>query len=125
MRVNELKNFIKSIVPGEYYSNRFPVSSNAPDNCSAVKLTGGFPPDQWTGKRQPSFQVRVRGVDDQECEERAYAIHKALTNLKNVKIGDDSIVIIRAMSSDPLMIGEDENNRIIFSMNFDCVVRPR
>jgi hypothetical protein len=39
-------------------------------------------------------------------------------------IGDESIVIMRAMNSVPLFIGNDDNNRPIYSMNFDCVVRP-
>jgi hypothetical protein len=45
-------------------------------------------------------------------------------NLQNVMIGDESIVIMRAMNSVPLFIGNDDNNRPIYSMNFDCVVRP-
>lgn len=90
-------------------------------------MTGGFPVSQWTGKRQPSFQIRVRGEpnDTAETETRAYAIHGSLTNLRNVKIGNDSVVIIRAMTSEPLHIGDDENDRPIYSMNFDCVVRPK
>jgi hypothetical protein len=126
MRIVELKRFIEQLVPGEYFANSFPLSKEEKyDNCSVVKLTGGFPPDQWTGKTQPSFQIRVRGTDDLECEERAYRIHNALLNLKNVKIGDSSVVIIRSMNSVPLHLGEDENGRTIYSMNFDCVVRPK
>ena len=124
MRILELITFIKTRVNGVYYPNSFPIS--APDGCAVVKLTGGFPPSQWTGKKQPSFQVLVRGnsKDMAECETRAYAIYEALMNQRDVTVGDDSIVIIRAMNSAPLFIGNDENNRPIYSMNFDCVVRP-
>lgn len=126
MKIQELLSFIRNIIPGLYFPNSFPVSSDKKyDNCSAVKLTGGFPPSQWTGKKQPSFQIRVRGSDIEECENRAYQIHEKLTNLKNVKIGENSIVIIRSMNSIPLHLGEDENNRTIYSMNFDMVVRPK
>jgi hypothetical protein len=120
----ELINFIKARVPGVYYPNRFP--NDAPDEVVSVKLTGGFPTDQWTGKKQPSFQVMVRGVVKGEgaCEAKAYDIHSALTNLREITIGTDSVVIIRAMNSVPLFIGYDENDRPIYSMNFDCVVRP-
>lgn len=126
MKILELISFIKARVPGVYYPNAFPVSTATPDVCSIVKLTGGFPPSQWTGKKQPSFQVLVRGKagDPAEVETRAYAIHEALMNLRNVTVGDESVVIIRAMNSVPLFIGNDENNRPIYSMNFDCVVRP-
>jgi hypothetical protein len=120
----ELITFIKTRVNGVYYPNSFPISKNAPDVCAVVKLTGGFPPSQWTGKKQPSFQILVRGNVDAEVETRAYAIHAALMNLHDVMVGDESIVIIRAMNSVPIYIGNDENDRPIYSMNFDCVVRP-
>lgn len=126
MKILELISFIKSRVPDVYYPNAFPISKSAKDDCTVVKLTGGFPPSQWTGKKQPSFQVLVRGKASgvAEVEERAYAIHAALLNLNNVTIGDDSVVIIRSLNSVPIFIGNDENNRPIYSMNFDCVVRP-
>jgi hypothetical protein len=126
VKILELISFIKTRVPGVYYPNAFPVSTSAPDICAIVKLTGGFPPSQWTGKKQPSFQILVRGKagDTAEVETRAYALHEALMNLQNVTMGEESIVIIRAMNSAPLYIGNDDNNRPIYSMNFDCVVRP-
>jgi hypothetical protein len=126
VKILDLISFIKTRVPGVYYPNAFPVSTTTPDACAVVKLTGGFPPDQWTGKKQPSFQVLVRGKanDQAETESRAYAIHEALMNLRDVTIGDESIVVIRAINSVPIFIGNDDNNRPIYSMNFDCVVRP-
>lgn len=126
MKILELITFIKTRVDGVYYPNSFPVSTATPDACAVVKLTGGFPPSQWTGKKQPSFQLLVRGKanDPAEVETRAYAIHGALMNLRDVMVGDESVVIIRAMNSVPLFIGNDQNNRPIYSMNFDCVVRP-
>jgi hypothetical protein len=124
VRILELITFIKTRVNSVYFPNAFPIS--APDVCAVVKLTGGFPPSQWTGKKQPSFQILVRGEANNpaDVEARAYALHESLMNLRNVTVGDESVVIIRAMSSAPLFIGNDENNRPIYSMNFDCVVRP-
>jgi hypothetical protein len=126
VKILELISFIKTRVPGVYYPNAFPISKSAPDVCAVVKLTGGFPPSQWTGKKQPSFQILVRGNagDTAEVETRAYVVHESLMNLQNVTVGDESLVIIRAMNSAPLYIGNDENNRPVYSMNFDCVVRP-
>jgi hypothetical protein len=126
VKILELITFVKARVPGVYYPNAFPVSTTAADDCSVVKLTGGFPPSQWTGKKQPSFQIIVRGKANgqAEVESRAYAIHEALMNLREVMIGAESIVIIRAVSSVPIYVGNDENNRPLYSMNFDCVVRP-
>jgi hypothetical protein len=68
--------------------------------------------------------VRGKAGDVAEVETRAYALHESLMNLQNVTMGNESIVIIRAMNSAPLYIGNDDNNRPIYSMNFDCVVRP-
>ena len=126
MKILELITFVKARVPGVYYPNAFPISTSTANECSVVKLTGGFPPSQWTGKKQPSFQILVRGkpAGTAEVEYRAYAIHSALTNINNVTIGGDSVVIIRALNSVPIFIGNDENGRPIYSMNFDCVIRP-
>lgn len=125
MKILELITFVESRVNGVYfYANSIPLA--APDACGIIKLTGGFPPSQWTGKKQPSFQIIIRNAASKqaECEAQAYAVHEALMNLRNVTIGDDSVVIIRAINSVPIFIGYDENRRPLYSMNFDCVVRP-
>jgi Bacteriophage minor capsid protein len=122
VRILELINFVNSRVPDAYYPNIFP--TNSPDACVRVRLTGGFPTDEWTGKKQPSFQIFVRDVHPALAENRAYAIHESLTNLTNVTIGDSSVVKIRSNNSVPIYLGDDENNRPMYSMNFDCVVRP-
>lgn len=126
MKILDLITFVKARVPGVYYPNAFPVSTTAADECNIVKLTGGFPPSEWTGKKQPSFQIIVRGKANgqAEVESRAYAIHEALMNLREVMIGAESVVVIRAINSVPIYVGNDENNRPLYSMNFDCVVRP-
>lgn len=126
MKILDLITFIKLRVNGVYYPNAFPISTKAADDCATVKLTGGFPTDEWTGKKQPSFQILVRGkVNGQaDAETKAYAIFGALTNLRDIMIGDDSVVVIRAMNSVPIFIGNDDNERPIYSLNFNCVVRP-
>jgi hypothetical protein len=125
MKAAELITFIQSRVAHVYYANRFPV--NAADDCAAVKLTSGFPIDEWSNITRPSFQVRVRGASDKEAatEAKAYEIHAALTNLRDVTIGDDSVVVIRAMNSAPPYLGVDANERPIYSMNFNTTVEPR
>lgn len=109
---------------GVYFANGFP--REAQDDCAYIRFTGGFPPSQWTGKKQPSFQIILRGKarGDAECEERAYRLYDSLTNLREVFIGDSSVVVIRASNSEPLFIGYDDNDRPQYSLNFDCVVRP-
>jgi Bacteriophage minor capsid protein len=125
MRVYDLIEFINSLVPHKYFANKFPKETS--DACGYVKLTGGFPTRQ-LGVKQPTFQVVLRGEDSEQgflnVESKAMEIHKALTNLQEVTIGNSSITIIRSMNSEPLYIGEDEQNRSIYSINFEMVVRP-
>jgi hypothetical protein len=125
MKLNPLIDFIESKVPYTYFSNRFPKES--PDNCAYVKLTGGFPTRE-SGVKQPSFQIVVRSgssqVDWNKSEEIANKIYEELTNLQEVSIGQYSITIIRCMNSNPLYLGSDENDRPLYSINFQMVVRP-
>jgi hypothetical protein len=126
MKTLELLNYIRGLSPGTYVGNSFPKTSNFPDDCATVSLTGGFPTDQWTGKKQPTFQVQVRAGANRigDAEDRAYEIHELLSNQREVTIGTSRVVIIRAMNSTPIYIGTDESNRPIYTMNFECVVRP-
>ena len=124
MRALELIDFIQDQVPFTYYPNRFPPTSK--DICAMVAIAPGMPIDEWTGKKQPSFQILVRGKEgtEAETEEKAHEIFNALANRKNVKIGDESVVIIRPEGSSPIQIGTDEQRRPVFSMNFNTVIRP-
>jgi len=131
LKILDLIHFVNSRVPFDYYPNSFPLPSEyVPEFCATVKLTGGFPPSD-LGTKRPSFQIMVRGghdangmVDIPGCEAKAYEIYEALTNIENVTIGNDSVVIIRANNSAPIYIGDDDNGLPIYSMNFTCVVRP-
>lgn len=126
MKTLELLNYIRGLAPGRYVGNSFPKAASFPDECATVSLTGGFPTDQWTGKKQPTFQIQVRDAIGRiaYAEERAYILHDLLANRREVTIGTSHVVIIRAMNSTPIYIGEDENDRPIYTMNFECVVRP-
>lgn len=125
MKIGELVEFIKLRVSYTYFKNRIP--KEAPDNSASVRFSGGFPTRE-TGIRQPSFQIIVRSgsskVDFSKSEEIANQIFDSLTNLSEVVIGGDSIVIIRSMNSTPIFLGCDANDRPIYSLNFEMVVRP-
>ena len=116
MRALELIDFIQDQVPFTYYPNRFPPTSK--DICAMVAIAPGMPIDEWTGK------VRGKEGTEAETEEKAHEIFNALANRKNVKIGDESVVIIRPEGSSPIQIGTDEQRRPVFSMNFNTVIRP-
>ncbi|MCS1350321.1 minor capsid protein [Mechercharimyces sp. CAU 1602] len=125
MRTLELINFIKGRVSYVYYPNRFP--ENSIDDCAIVRIYSGEGTDEWIGKRVPHFQVLVRGAETDAggTEEKAYEIFESLVNQKHVDIGSDHIVQIVAMGSAPFFIGNDENSRPIYSMNFRAIVKPK
>lgn len=127
MRVMDLISFIRGLVPGQYYANKLPpVGEYVPAECASVTIHPGSGYDEWTGKREPSFQLLVRGDvnKDGEAEARAYEVFDALANRKDVKIGADSLSIIRPVGSSPFYIGADDNSCPIYSMNFNTVIRP-
>ncbi|WP_078390722.1 minor capsid protein [Shouchella patagoniensis] len=127
MRVMDLMAFIRAEIPGQYYANKLPPANEyVPAKCVSVTIHPGGGVDEWTGKKAPSFQLLVRGEvnGDPEAEARAYEIFNALANRKDVKIGADSLSIIRPVGSAPFYIGADDNNQPIYSMNFNTVIRP-
>lgn len=124
MRILELINWINRRVSYVYYPNEFPRS--APDACAYARIYPGEGVDGWTGKRIPHFQVLVRG-NEGEHEETEYVandIFDAIVNQRDVRIGNDYIVQVKAQGSAPFYIGMDENRRPIYSMNFRAILRP-
>jgi hypothetical protein len=126
MKILDLIDFLESKVQFTYFPNRFPLSDNTPDFCAVVIIHAGRGVDEWTGKKQPSFQLLVRGETRQEgiVEAKAHEIFDSIQNLKNVTVGEDSVAIIRPQGSSPFYIGEDDNNRPVYSINFNTVIRP-
>jgi hypothetical protein len=124
MKVMDLITFIRSQVDFSYFPNRFPIEY-APDHCAAVTVYPGKGIDEWTQKKEPSFQILVRGEKhgDAEAESKAHEIFNALQNYRDAEIGGESAVIIRPKGSSPFYIGSDDNGRPIYSMNFDAVIR--
>lgn len=130
MRTLELIEYIRSRVSYVYFSNRFPRDDDPTDRvdaCAAVTVYPGEGTDVWTGKRVPHFQVLVRGNPDGhgDAEAKAYEIFDALVNQRFVTIGSDQIVQITAIGSAPFYIGDDENYRPVYSMNFRAVIQPQ
>lgn len=130
MRILELIEFIRSRVSYVYFPNRFPREddpSHRIDACAAVSIYPGEGADAWTGKRIPHFQVLVRGNPDghAEVEAKANEIFDALVNARFAQIGSDQIVQITAIGSAPFYIGDDHNDRPVYSMNFRAVIQPR
>lgn len=126
LRIQDLSNYVNSLVPFRYYAYSFPTTSTTPDECAVISIVGGMPMDADTGVARPGIQVLVRGkpYDLKNAEDKAYAIFGALANKREVTLGAASVVQIQATQSAPFYIGMDEANRPIYSMNFLAVVRP-
>lgn len=124
MRISELINFVNSRVPFTYQAHRFHV--NSPARCAYIAIQPGQAADEWLGTRRPSFQIVVRGdVNEYEfAETKANEIFEALLNVRHVNIGSDHIVQIFSNGSAPFYIGNDENDRPHFSMNFRVTIQP-
>lgn len=132
MRVMEVISFIREGTNDSYYRyfpNKFPrddISAEIPNECATVTVLPGGAEDEWTGKKEPSFQILVRGdiAKDSAAEAKAYEIFDFIKNKKDVNIGADSVSIIRPVGSAPFYIGDDDNYRPIYSMNFNVVIKP-
>lgn len=99
---------------------------DAPRDAVALMSTGG--PEE-PNIRYPfdtrSFQVLVRGgVDPRPAKTRAEAIYNALQGLTGVTLDDGTYVVgIGAIQPGPIRVGQDQNNRHRFSLNFWARVR--
>jgi hypothetical protein len=124
MKIQDLITYIESLVNYTYYPYTFPKTAN--DEVATVNIGAGPPTDEDTGVWFPTFQILVRGAprDFDSTESKALEIFDAIKNKKNQRIGDASVVIIRPSGSAPFFIGLDENERPIFSINFNTVIRP-
>ncbi len=130
MRIMDVINFIRVETDDPTYRlfpNKFPRDgAGVTDECGAVTIMPGGGIDEWTGKKTPSIQVLLRGTSTGTAalETKAHEIFDALKNKRDVTIGSESVAIIRPVGAEPFYIGDDENARPIYSMNFNVVVRP-
>ncbi|MFD2330666.1 minor capsid protein [Cohnella sp. GCM10020058] len=119
----DIINWLKPIVPYAYYGNEF--RTDHPDAAGIVRLTGGVAPDQWSNKVQPAFQVLVRGAPkgDGGAESVAWSLLSKLHNLTEFKVAGWRVVHCTADQSTPFYLGQDENGRPIYSVNFDLIMQ--
>jgi len=112
-------------IDGDIFIETLP---DSPRDAVALMSTGG--PEE-PGVRHPfdtrSFQVLVRGgVDPRPPKARAEAIYSALQGLTGVTLDDGTYVVgIGAIQPGPIRVGQDQNNRHRFSLNFWARVRAQ
>lgn len=124
MKIQEIINYLKSLVPSTYLAYTYPKNENLHAVVVITPLPG-FPKDPELGFTYPVFQVKVRGNvgDYAGAEAKAFEIFDAIANRYHVQIGPHHVVQITMGSSQPIFIGNDENERPIFTFNFQMKVK--
>ena len=104
-------------VTGDTFIETMP---DSPTNAVMLASFGGDEPDIRHPYDTRRFQVLVRGgVDPRPAKARAQAIYDALQGLSGVTLADGTYVVaIGGVQSGPIRVGQDENNRHRFSLNF-------
>ena len=106
---------------------------DTPDDCVAVVETGGIAPDHTMGAgpatiigaataavERPRFQILVRDTSYAKARVVSQQSHNLLDGLVDRTINSVLYHRIEAVQS-PIDIGRDDNDRQMFSLNFDVV----
>jgi len=98
-----------------------------PDNCIAVSVYAGSPPERThdsSGNDNPSVQVRVRNMNAGTARTKVEQVYNYLDGITNTTIGSTFYLGIFAINSGPIPMGKDENGRTEYTHNF-AVKRKR
>ncbi|MDF9638791.1 minor capsid protein [Bacillus cereus] len=113
--VIDLVNFLKANkVGGEIYPLAFPV--NSPDACSTVLFVSGTPTRGGVGKVY--VQIMTRDVHPAKAEKTANDFRSFLEKRTDFLLSDLQVIVIECQNFAPLYLGQDENNRHLFSLNY-------
>lgn len=96
-----------------------------PDEAVAIFSTGGPEASTKDGYAQPAIQVMVRGTGDPRTGDTlAQAIYDELHGLRYVTLpGGTHVVYCAGIQPEPVSLGEDENGRHRYSLNFRFELR--
>lgn len=90
-------------------------TQEAPNRAITIAEYPGPAPEETVAIDYPDFQVKVRGGEDDQQAARAKALD-IYTFLHGIEIA--GFVYIYAKTSGPLTLGQDENRRPAFTLNF-------
>jgi hypothetical protein len=98
---------------------------NKPDTCIAVYDTGGQAPNPKFLLNYPGITITVRGAEGgyEAAYDKATAVVNALIGLPSQTIGSDRWVSV-TMRGGINFVGQDENKRPMFSLNFSLIIEP-
>lgn len=101
------------------------VMTPEPDNQVMIIGTGGVEPNRYLPIEQPTVQVTVRNTDSNEAEAKAWAIYDLLHQKYDdlvLTAGGVDVMKVDAMQL-PTPIGQDNESRHIYTVNFVFMVR--
>lgn len=104
---------------GIYFSTEPPL----PDKAVTVYRTGGAQDNADGPYYQPNIQVRVRANSADEAELKSEEIRDLLL-IPTARIIGDTFVTGFWLVTDIQMIGRDDNNRAIYTVNFRLMTEP-
>lgn len=104
---------------GCYFSTEPP----APDKAITVYRTGGANDNADGPYYQPTIQIRIRDNSAEVAEVKAEQIRDLLL-IPTARIIGDTLVTGFWLITDIQMIGRDDNNRAIYTVNFRLMTQP-
>ena len=99
-----------------------------PDKAIMIESTGGAEMDSKLGYDMPTRRILVRGEQDpREPKRLAKDIYNDLHGFSNDTLVTDGIFVVgvHGIQSGPVNIGQDDNNRHRFSINFRFRIRNK
>jgi hypothetical protein len=117
LSINDLRAYLEANTGEKFYPLTFSV--NAPNDCSVVLFNGGQPR---RGLSKVHIQVINRATHPATAEAKALQIRDFLHNKTNFDVGTTHVVFCTALNPFPLFIGQDENGRYKYSLNYEMLM---
>lgn len=103
---------------------------NEPDNIIVIRSTAGQSPHLEAPLSYPSFQIFVRANMEPDVIEKSWKVYQLLNRGHHLKLikkgegGDEGRIVLRYCYAEtpPLRVGEDENRRIMYTINFNSSI---
>lgn len=116
--INDLRAYLEANTGEKFYPLTFP--TNAPNDCSVVSFSGGEPPRR--GLSKAHVQVITRATHPATAEANALRIKNFLHQKTDFNVGEAHVVFCSALNPFPLFIGQDENGRYKYSLNYQMLM---
>nr|WP_243237251.1 minor capsid protein [Heliobacterium chlorum] len=101
------------------YANLFPATADS--DCAVVKLTGGGSVNERANIAKPTFQILLRGQDSAAADAKAWDFYRFLNNKRDFNVDDTHVIFCTAQQAAPLFLGSDDNERVLYSLNFQLI----